>query len=167
MSVPKSKSKYRPVLKVSQIIHILKLAKSESPISSASISVIGTLAPFLAKIENDGIQAAYTIAPTIPKQSTLESLGGDRLYDDSKLLSEISAEGLALTKEEIWEKAYVLYKTNPTFCSLDTIQAAREHMYLNELMSPEETTEFEKETATKYEYVGHPDQLSPILKGGL
>lgn len=147
MSVPKSKSKYRPVLKVSQIIHILKLAKSESPISSASISVIGTLAPFLAKIENDGIQAAYTIAPTIPKQSTLESLGGTPAScDDSTLLSEISAEGLALTKEEIWEKAYVLYKTNPTFCSLDTIQAAREHMYLNDLMSPEEAAEFEKET---------------------
>ena len=129
----KENKKYRPVLSSSAIAHIVALAKTESPISSASVEVIATLAPFLAKIENSGITAAYT---SNPKKSLEESLG---------LTSPLDVPHSTNSKEERWEWAYAKYALNPTECSLSEIQAAREHMYLNDLMTEEEALDFEAE----------------------
>ena len=150
-SVPKVK--YRPVLTAEQITHILHLAKTESPISNASISVISVLAPFEAKILNAGIKPAYTEAP---KKDILESLGGrtpaQKMADPPRITSyptdsassassPVSTEHL--TKEQRWEAAYNKWSTNPSSCSLQEIKDAQEHRYLNDLMSPEEMVEFE------------------------
>lgn len=144
-----TRSKYRPVLTAAQIVHILALAKLESPLSDLSISVISTLAPFQAKIENSGILPAYTAVP--PKPSTLESLGGSMLgrsingMDASLvLLDEIGLRKTDKSKEEYWARCYAKYCLEPTICSLEEIQAATEHKYLNDLMSPEEVAAFEE-----------------------
>lgn len=120
--------KYRPSLTACMVDHILHLAKSESPISSESISLIGVLAPFQAKIQNDAITEAYTTAP--PKKSVEESLG---MVTPTKHLS----------KEDYWEECHVKYTANPTECSLQEIEAAREHAYLHDLMTIEEKELFE------------------------
>ncbi len=123
-------SKYRPVLTAQQILHIITLAKEESPLSSLSIEVIGKLAPFQAKIENAGIVPAYTLAE--PRASLLESIGG-----------EIASTNKP--KEVYWEECYdKFFKHGAAKCSLDEIAAAQEHRYINELMSPEELAVFEE-----------------------
>ena len=128
---PVAQPKYRPVLTATQILHILTLAKTESPISSASISLIATLAPFQAKIENAGIAPAYTTTPIVSATS-LEGLGA---------LAPL--ETTPYNKEEYWQRCYTKYSANPVACSLEEIHAAKEHMYLHELMSAEEVAEFE------------------------
>jgi hypothetical protein len=67
------KVKYRPVLTAEQIQHMLYLAKTEQPISSASLSIIATLVPWEAKIANGVANAAYT---TATKTSLMDQLGG-------------------------------------------------------------------------------------------
>lgn len=126
-------AKYRPVLTATQIEHILALAKSESPISQDSMSLISTLSPFQAKIQNAGIAAAYTVSNK-PKANSLEALGG------VSSTSSISSS----SKEEYWEMCYLKLQSNPTTCSLEEIKAANEHKYLNELMTPEEIKKFER-----------------------
>lgn len=132
MSTPAYKKKYRPVLSATAIAHIIALAKSEHPLSSRSIEVIATLSPFLAKIENAGVAPAYTQAP--PKPSLEESLG---------MVETATVQLFGESKEKYWHSCYNKYKINPVSCSLVEIEAAREHMYLHDLMSPEEIEEFE------------------------
>lgn len=130
-----TKKKYRPVLSATAIAHIIALAKSEHPLSSRSIEVIATLSPFLAKIENAGVAPAYTEKPVL---SLEEKLGMP------VPLHSVSKEQLAnQTKEVYWNVCYNKYKINPVSCSLVEIEAAREHMYLHDLMSPQEIEEFE------------------------
>ena len=150
---PKEKQpKYRPVLTANMIEHILKLAKTESPISNASISVIAVLAPFQAKIQNAGIMAAYT---EVDKPTLEESLGfpiGRDLpvpilgapADDAIACPEDPRTLAGMSKEEYWSWCYARFEISPEVCSLDEIQAAQEHRYLNDLMSPEEVTAFEE-----------------------
>jgi hypothetical protein len=144
-----SKPKYRPVLTAAQITKILALAKLEQPISAESFSLISTLSPFAAKIANNGIQAAYSLAPIKP--STLESLGGPSDHPDfdiTNVTGSINTGGLGLgrSKELYWEQCHDKYGSDPVACTLEEIQGAKEHMYLNDLMSPEEVVEFEQET---------------------
>lgn len=135
-----SKSKYRPVLTALQIKHILKLAKLESPLSDASLSVISTLSVFAAKIDNAGIAPAYTLSSSKPKESLLASLG------DTDTLAELEREGdiARLSKEQYWEECFDKYSTNPSSCTVEEIKAAEEHMYLNDLMSPEQEAAYER-----------------------
>ena len=143
MSNSQAKKKYRPVLSATAIAHIVSLAKSESPISSASIEVIGILAPFLAKIENAGIAEAYEIKP--PKMTIEESLGLQAPITTLASKYSPSPDTAYLSKEELWKVCYDKYSLDPISCSVSEIQAAREHMYLNDLMSPEEIEDFERE----------------------
>lgn len=131
-------TKYRPVLTAAQILHIITLAKSESPISTESIGIVSCLVPFQAKIQNAAITPAYTMAPAKVKAHSLESLGG--MTED---IGGLPTGDGSKPKEEYWEICYFMYKTSPTTCTLQEIQAAREHMYLNDLMTPEEMVEFE------------------------
>ena len=127
MSTPK----YRPVLTAADIGHILYLAKMEAPISSASVRILGILAPFQAKIENAGIKPAYVEKPYKAKVNSLESLG----FSKPAIVD--------MPKEVYWEASYNKYKGSHSNCSLEEIRAAQEHMYLNDLMSPEELFTFE------------------------
>tara|TARA_R110000803_G_scaffold209779_1_gene280035 strand:- start:281 stop:697 length:417 start_codon:yes stop_codon:yes gene_type:complete len=132
----KNSNKYRPVLTAEQIEHILVLAKG-SPMTDTNISLIGSLSPFFAKIQNKAVTAAYSTTEKSSKFS-IESLGG-------------SATGLDLApnvgdKEEYWERCYNQWLITPTEMSLNGIEAANEHRYLHGLMTPEEQTAFETGT---------------------
>jgi len=127
-------AKYRPVLTATQIQKILALAKTEIPLSIESISIISTLAPFAAKIENAGIVAAYSTSPAKPKVGSLESLGGTASPVDD-----------TLSKEEYWELCHSKYNSQPENCSLAEIEGAQEYRYLNGLMSAEEAITFEEQ----------------------
>lgn len=143
-------AKYRPVLTAAQITHILTLAKTESPMSQMSLSVIASLASFQAKIDNAAITAAYVTSPTVSKTS-LEALGGvpatasDSLpntchgYNTSPNVSNTYE-----SKESYWAACYEKYSISPASCTLQEIEAAREHKYLNGLMTEEEVKAFER-----------------------
>jgi hypothetical protein len=121
---------------------MLALAKTETPLSTSSIELIGILAPFQAKIQNAGITAAYVHTP---KESIEQSLGMLNTADYTSYTQQKAGMSMspAMTKEEWWEACYVHYIKAPEYCTLQQIQAAREHMYLNDLMSDEEIREFE------------------------
>lgn len=132
-----AKYRLRP-LSESLILHMLELCKKELPMSIESVELIGILAPFQAKIANKGITTAYT---TKPKSTLMESLGeGPTKATPAYILHGVTY----LSKEEFWAACYELYTADPAQLSLEEIGAAKEHMYLNELMSPEEVAEFEE-----------------------
>jgi hypothetical protein len=134
-------AKYRPVLTASQIQQILFLAKSRgSEMNSLDVSLIATLSPFQAKIQNAGIAAAYTIKEAKPKANSLEALGA---FEDSL---GMAAASVGIDKLTYWSDCYSKFIKYPTECTLDVIEAAREHMYLNDLMNEEELSMFEAET---------------------
>ncbi len=124
--------KYRPSLTAEQILKIIELAKLEAPISNTSIQLVSILSSIVAKIENGALVASYVPAP--PKPSLLESLGGPTTPSSTASLS----------KEQQWELAYNKYSATPLACTATEILEAKEHMYLNDLMSAEEIAEFEK-----------------------
>jgi len=126
-------SKYRPSLSPLLIEKILELAKKELPLSAESIQLISILAPFQAKIQNDGLIPAYSSAP---KLTVEESIG----------MVESAHSRPYQSKEEFWLSCYNLYIEHPEKCTLIEIQAAREHMYLHELMTDTEMKEFEQES---------------------
>ena len=129
MNKQKQAARYRPVLTAEQIAKVLDLAKLEQPMSDTSMQLIGILAPFKAKIDNQGILPAYSVEP---KVSMLQSLGEDPSQS-------------VMSKEDYWFVCYKKYVATHQLCTLDEIAAAREHMYLNDLMTPEEMEEFEKQ----------------------
>lgn len=122
----KGEPKYRASLTESNIDKILSLCKLEAPMSNESMYLIGYLAPIKTKIINAGITAAYT---TAPKASVEESLGMAAIETRSK--------------EAIWKDCYYKWKEDPTSCSLEEINGANEHRYLEDMMTPEEETEWE------------------------
>lgn len=144
-----NKTKYRPVLSPEQIAHILYLAKREVPISELSFSLIATLSPFQAKIDSQAINPAYVQVQQGSKPSMLESLGGEVTVlpsDDMIGVPESINPNLSYrTKEEYWATCYAKYRLLPESCTVLEIKAAQEHMYLNDLMSPEEMVQFERQ----------------------
>ena len=129
----KNSNKYRPVLTAEQIEHILTLAKLESPISATSFSVIATLSPFYAKIQNNAVTAAYSTTEKSSKFS-VAGLGGPAQPDNTSATAK---------KETYWEACYNQWLITPTEMSLAGIEAANEHRYLHGLMTPEEQVAFE------------------------
>ena len=129
-------SKYRPVLTAAQIEHILTLAKLESPISATSFSVIATLSPFYAKIQNNAVTAAYNTAPAASSKFSVSGLGGT---------SPAQPDNTSATaKEDYWEECYNKLQANSANgCTLQELEAAQEHRYLHGLMTPEEQANFE------------------------
>lgn len=143
--------KYRPVLSAPLIHHITALAKkdmlaSDSLSLNRSAELIALLSPFIAKIENAGITAAYTTKPTKP--SLEESLGIE--VGTVARTPQYTLDGVTYqSKEAYWEACYIkaqeLGAEGAAKLSLGEIQAVQEHKYLNSLMSPEEKFAFEKE----------------------
>ena len=126
--------KYRVPLTAKQILAVLPILRAASAIET-SISLdeaIYRLASYEFKIHNKAIAPAYT---SKAKQSLEESLG-----------MTTPDPSLAIPKETIWLNAYQKYLDSGSIwdtLSVSEIEAAKEHMYLNFLMSPEEVAEFE------------------------
>ena len=139
-----AKTKYRPSLTVEQIRQILNLARLENPISNVSISIIATLTPVLAKIEVGTLTASYVPAAPAPSLTMLEAIGA------ASSDSTIAPSHAAISKETYWEACYQKLIATPLECSIEEIEAAREHKYLNDLMTPEEIVEFEAGEFTAY-----------------
>lgn len=136
--------KYRPVLTKEQIDHILSLAKREIPISDLSVSLIASLAPFTAKIESNAVLPAYTEKPRVSLAESLGFTTSATFHDDMIGVPEYTAPpGKQFTKEEFWAASYAKYLIDPASCTMAEIDGAHEHMYLNELMTPEQLAEFE------------------------
>lgn len=139
-------TKYRLTLSAAQIMHMIDLARADiiapkdEASNSNSMSIIGYLSPFKAKIDNLSISEAYTLAP--PKQTLLEGLG------EIDPLSPSSA-----SKEEYWESCYEMYIAQPDSMTISEVRGAREHMYLNDLMTPEEAAIFEDENDAEQENI--------------
>lgn len=120
--------KYRPVLSAEQINTIMHLCKTTLPLTSKTMDVIATLAPFQAKIENAGVIAAYSMTPP---QSIEDKLG-------------FSTPEISVSPEEKRYQAFIKYDNNPSSCSIHEIEMAQTYRYENRLMTVEETTAFEK-----------------------
>lgn len=122
--------KYRPSLTADQITHIMRLAKANANLDS--INLIKTLAPFEAKIANNAINPAYK---TIGKESLYDALGGE------------SSDNLttAISKPEYQRKCYHMYIEDPGCLNVDELNAAKEYMYVNDLMTTEQEAQWEAE----------------------
>jgi len=132
-------TKYRPSLTLVQMQHITAMCKMEQPISNLSMEVVATLSTYIAKAENNAVSPAYA---TSPKQSLEQSLGmGSPASGTFMFQGEVYTD-----KEEYWAACYKVYTLNPTSLSLIEIGAAKEHMYLEGLMSNVEIADFEKES---------------------
>jgi hypothetical protein len=137
-------AKYRPVLTAVQIEQILYLAKSEQPLSSMSMSLISTLSPFQAKIQNAAMAPAYTVGASKPSEAdVMQSLGVAPA--DNRVVGNIHApiDWSGMSKQEYWEACYNKFNASPVSCNLDEIAASQEHAYLNDLMSSAELAAFE------------------------
>ena len=116
--------KYRPVLTSTQIAHVITLCKKD--LSGESLSVISTLAPFMAKIENNGITPAYK---TEAKSSLFELL-------------EYQENGL-INYDAMRFKIYQKWIDNPESCNAEELEKVLEYKYGNELMTPEELKDYQ------------------------
>lgn len=117
--------KYRPCLTPSQISHVLSLCKKE--LSDVSMSVISVLAPFKAKIENNGIAPAYVT------ESNKLRTGFTQLGELEELL----------TPHQLRRKAFEKWTENPDACSVDELELVQTYRFENDLMGEEEAAEFE------------------------
>jgi len=113
--------KYRPVLTASQIAHILYLCMEDR--SSEAVRIIGALAPFKAKIDCQGVKAAYT---TTPKKSLLEELEGETPENDGKTGA-----------------MYEAWKCGEYVPTLEEIQQIQEWRYSNDMLIREDEKKFE------------------------
>lgn len=137
-------TKYRPVVTPEEItlIHELLKAKYLAHLEtnyadideSLLLGAIRKFATLRAKVDNNAIAPAYT---TTEKPNLLESLGGT---------PAASAAPAALTKEQYWEVCYQKYSADSLSCSIGEIEAAQEHRYLNDLMTPDEVARYEAKT---------------------
>jgi hypothetical protein len=146
MSIKSNTIKYRPVLTAKDILHILGLAKTEVPLTTASINVIQKLSVFQTKIENSAILPAYSsIRESKAERDTdlLNSLGCNLTNSTTMTLDS----NLHDTKEQYWKASFIKYSQDKKACSLDELHAAQEHRYLNDLMTAEEESVHESNLA--------------------
>jgi hypothetical protein len=72
------------------------------------------------------------------KQTLMESLG-----------FENDPNYIGLSPPEQKEKAYDKWLLDPNFCNADELTKAREHRYVNYLMTPQEEAKFEEDLQKK------------------
>jgi hypothetical protein len=122
--------KYRPCFTSEIISHLYSLCRNN--ICDKSIEALAVLAPFKAKIENNGISPAYTINK---KESLVDSLG-----------IENDEEYALLAPNEKRKKAYAKWSLNPDSCNSFELVLVRDYRYFNQLMSPEEVEQYDADT---------------------
>ena len=126
-----SQNKYRPTFTAPQLARILHLAQ-ESYINAHTADIcqidrviVQTLAPFIAKIESGVKEAAYALMPRTP----IHDLLGFEINPGAKQKETVQ------NKVAYNAACYKIYSENPARCTVVQIEAAREHMYVNDLMS--------------------------------
>ena len=131
--------KFRPVLSPSQIHTILRICKERVPMSEEVMEVIAVLSPFYAKVQNEGIKAAYEIEEGKGRFESIEKKLGMRVGVGINPLNQ---------SEKNWDLirklAYDKYISNPTDCTILEIEYSNQYMYDNGLMSESEEREYEK-----------------------
>lgn len=137
MNKPTPTPKYRPSLTASQLTYILQLAKNDYAqlASQQALDLISILHPFLAKIEVGAVAVSHTATPI--KRDSFETA-----ITYNKSVSNYPAE--FTSKEEYWGHCYDLYANATPNLTIAELQAAKEHMYLNDMMTEEEIAEYEK-----------------------
>ena len=152
----KKHKKYRVMLSPSIISSILSQAKTAyaTLANQESLDIITALAPYEAKIATGSIVEAYTAAGAIHTPKTdiqkesdqLASLGADTGAEQQAVLDP-DAENF-LSKDAYWAACYAIYILHPaSSLSVETIDAAKEHMYLNDLLSDSEREAMDAATA--------------------
>lgn len=119
-----SNEKFRPYLTAKELTLILGALKSQSV---PAIKLIRYLETFAIKIERGVISSALTLEPTMEEKLGLTSGDGPQAGLDPHIL-------------------YTAWLANPAgraSLSPKQIQIIREHRYLNDLMTPEEESEYE------------------------
>lgn len=143
-------AKYRPSLTAAQLTRLEALLKEQasspnfSGFSATDLELLTILGKLTAKIQAGVQTAAYVAAPAQTEaekqQSTLASLGGANLSEAEVRVSTVAGYD---TKEEYWAACYAKYSQSVASCNPQEIEAAMEHMYLEELMTPEQVTAWE------------------------
>jgi len=141
----KPKKKYRPVLTADEVQLISRILKEQyvaqltdgSKDSPALFSAIGKFSTLESKIASSSIVPAYT---TSPRESLMESLGAAAPETTAACYNSID-------KEAYWEQCYDKFSIDPSQCTLQELDAAQEHRYLNDLMTPEEEKRFEQKSS--------------------
>ena len=147
-----SKHRYRPALTADEIRVLDSILKARYLLESGMevVTTKLTTADYViltqlqakvttlqAKVANNALQAAYvTKKHHIPEIATLESLGA------SEDMIAIATGGE--TKEAYWKRSYLKYSVSADICTVPEIEAAHEHMYLNDMMTPEQVARHEK-----------------------
>ena len=126
---------------VETMVSIIQKAHIEH-YSDITLSVLNKLDTVLVKIRLGARKSDYIPTPTRDTSSIEASLGMLPNNSVAYTLDDIMYH----TKESYWEACYL--KSLEDFKSLSflEIQAAREYMYLHDLMTAEEMKEFEQET---------------------
>ena len=131
--------KHRASLTEAQIRYIISKAKVGVLVnqddSYIAYELISYLAPLLTKIENGSKKPDFIPATKPSHMSMLGELG------------EIAPAPAGIPKEERWSLAYAKMKLDIDSCSLLELTDAKEHMYLNGMMTREEEIAFEAGTS--------------------
>lgn len=123
-------TKYRPYLTPQELDIIISSLKT----TSSNVSLIRYLEDFAHKISRDSIKPNLTLKPSLedklelnaPRARTMDSL--------------IALKSLAYQK----------WLTNPTKCTSSELARVHMYRYENDLMSPEEETEYESKIDKGY-----------------
>ena len=133
-------TKYRPSFTEAQmdtimtlcnrVLSDIKQGETQKPFNLECLTIIGILTPLKAKILANVRTPDYIATP---RETLAERLGFE---------TEIPID-TSISKEAYWEQCYNKYINTPDSCNLQDIKAAKEHMYINNLMTPEQEAQFE------------------------
>ena len=117
-------SRFRPSLSLPEIKHLLDLCKRDA--SQESLAVAPRLSLYIAKIENQIISPAHTLAPP-------ESLG-----------VRLGIEEAEIIIKDDCSNAYAKWSANPASCSIAEIELSNQFRFENGLMSADEQMKYLK-----------------------
>jgi hypothetical protein len=122
-------AKYRPYLTLQQLHYFLQLAEADQRTETEALRLrsIRELKLFIAKNDLGAVKPAFVSVG----RSTLE----DRLG-----LDEVSTSS---SPEEKRKLSYDLWTKNPLLCNEEQIRQAQLYRYENNLMSPDEESQYE------------------------
>ena len=123
-------TKYRPYLTPQELDIIISSLKS----TSSNVSLIRYMEDFAFKISRDSIKPNLTLKPTLTESLELG------------LESRMSKPTLHQLKVE----SYAKWLNNPAKCNASDIARVHMYRYENDLMSPEEESEYESKIDKGY-----------------
>ena len=131
--------KYRIALsevEIDKMLELIDIARIEESLDTTLLSLLSICSQTKAKILT-GIKPAYAMSE---KQTVEESLGMPKpppSFDSTVIIPK------NVTKEQYWLQCYNKWTNTPDICTLQEIKGAKEHMYINNLMTSAQEAEFE------------------------